>query len=63
MKKILIIIVILCVGIWFGINIARDRPLTSNPFDDASVVEKVKGTAGSVIEKGQDRVEQIIPDR
>lgn len=63
MKKILIILIILCVGIWFGINIARDRPLTSNPFEDSSIMEEVKGRAESVIEKGQERVDQMVPNR
>lgn len=36
---------VLLVGIWFGLNIANDRPLLSNPFAEPSLQQKATGAA------------------
>ncbi len=40
----------LCAGLWFGVNIGKDKPLYSNPFESGSLQQKVKRTAGDVLE-------------
>lgn len=46
MKKWLFLIIsVLLVGVWFGVNIARDKPLLSNPFAEQSLREKAADTA------------------
>ena len=38
----------LIIGLWAGVNIGKDRPIWSNPFDEPSLAEKAKGTATDV---------------
>lgn len=40
----------LCAGLWFGVNIGKDKPLYSNPFESGSLQQKVKRTASDVLE-------------
>lgn len=40
------------IGMWFGINIGKDRPIFSNPFAEPALQEKLKQTGGEVLEKG-----------
>ncbi len=39
----------LCVGLWFGVNIGKDQPLYSNPFDSNTLQKKAKRTADEVL--------------
>ncbi len=32
-------------GLWFGYNLGRERPLLSNPFTDTRLQERAKDTA------------------
>ena len=41
----------LCAGLWFGVNIGKDKPLYSNPFDRESLQQKAKRTANDVLEE------------
>lgn len=52
-------------GLWFGVNIGRDRPLLSSPFEEQTVEQKLKRAGqevGEAVEKGgraiQDRLRQ-----
>jgi hypothetical protein len=38
-------------GLWFGFNMGRERPLLSNPFDKVTLQEKIKQTGDDLIEK------------
>ena len=40
----------LLLGLWFGINIGRDKPIFSNPFTDEVIQEKAKETTSEAIE-------------
>lgn len=48
-------------GLWLGINIGRDQPLLSNPFEDRSLQKKVIRSGGEILEKSgrtlQDKLE------
>ena len=46
-------VVVLAVGIWFGLNIANDRPLLSNPFAEPDVQRKAVGAARDVLEASE----------
>jgi hypothetical protein len=46
------------VGLWFGINIGRDEPIYSNPFDAPVIQEKLEETEKTAREKGGEALEQ-----
>jgi len=61
MKKfVLLIIVALLVGIWFGINIARDRPLLSNPFKEKTLGEKATDTAKELYRDSKEAIKKQL---
>jgi hypothetical protein len=43
---------------WFGVNIGREVPLYSNPFDTHTINQKIKGVAGETLEKGGQAIEK-----
>ena len=45
-------------GLWFGFNIGKDRPLLSNPFEEVAFQEKIKETGGSLMEKSGEVLEK-----
>ena len=52
------IVIGLLLGLWFGVNLARDRPIFSNPFAEPTLQEKLKQTGKSLIEKGGQTLEK-----
>ena len=52
------IIIGLLLGLWFGVNLGRDRPLLSNPFTEVTVKEKIKQTGKTLIEKSGETLEK-----
>ena len=46
---LIIKIVVLILGVMAGINIATDRPILSNPFNDVEIQEKTKKATGQLI--------------
>lgn len=48
----------LLLGLWFGVNLGRDRPLLSNPFTEPTVQEKLKQTGKTLIEKSGETLEK-----
>lgn len=61
MKKIkmliLGIIVGLLPGLWFGVNIGREKPLFSNPFRSNSIKNKIRETGESLLQKSGEALE------
>jgi len=55
MKNIKIImfgvVIGVAIGLWLGVNIGRERPLLSNPFNKASLNEQLKRVSGETLEK------------
>ena len=45
-------------GLWFGFNMGKDRPLFSNPFAEAGIQDRIKETGDSLIEKGGEVLEK-----
>lgn len=52
------IVIGLLLGLWFGINLGRDRPVLSNPFSEPTVKEKLKKTGKTLIEKSGETLEK-----
>jgi hypothetical protein len=58
-KTILIWLIIgLLLGLWFGINIGREEPFYSNPFDAPAIQDRLKETGEEVLEKSGDALEK-----
>lgn len=45
------ILVGIIIGMWLGVNIAKDKPLFSNPLSEMSMQEKLKRTGKNALEK------------
>lgn len=39
-------------GIWIGVNIGKDKPYFSNPFEEKSVEQKLKDTGKGLLKEG-----------
>ena len=46
------------IGLWFGVNIGKDRAIFSNPFADDTIQEKIKQSGEKLIEKSGEALEQ-----
>jgi len=52
-------------GLWFGVNIGRERPLLSNPFRKESVYEKVRKAGrgfGDAVKESADEFRDKLKD-
>jgi len=50
------------VGLWFGVNIGKNKPLLSNPFEERSVTDKIKSNLGEGVEKAGKSIEKLGED-
>lgn len=61
MKTIKLAIIWLIIGVllgmWFGVNIGRGKPIYSNPFEAATIKEKIKKTGEEALEKSGEALE------
>lgn len=58
-KPILISLVVgLLIGMALGVNIGREKPLLSNPFQKESLAERVKRLGSDTLEQGGKALEQ-----
>jgi len=46
------------VGMWLGVNIGREVPLYSNPFDTDSLNQKLKKATSETLDKGGQALEK-----
>lgn len=59
LKVVLISVALgIAVGMWFGVNIGREKPIYSNPFDTGSLNQKLKQATGETLEKGGQALEK-----
>jgi hypothetical protein len=58
--KLFLIVVLVLVGVWMGINLARDKPLFSNPFADKELRERASERASEVVEKSREAIERKL---
>ena len=52
------IVIGLLLGLWFGGNLGRDRPVFSNPFTEETVKERLKQTGETLLEKSGEALEK-----
>ena len=50
------------IGLWFGVNIGKEKPLLSNPFEERTVTEKIKSSIGEGVEKAGEHIEKLGED-
>jgi len=66
MKKLKLLImgsvIGLLLGLWFGINIGREKPIFSNPFTDKTIQEKAKETTSEAIEDTKRALRKSLDD-
>lgn len=64
MKKLKLIIlgvvIGLCVGLWFGINIGKGKSIYSNPFEEISLKERIKKKGNEVMEDTKDAIRDSL---
>ncbi len=46
-------------GLWFGINIGKNKPWYSNPLAERSVTNKLKSSIGEGVEKAGKSIERM----
>jgi hypothetical protein len=58
-KAVLLSVAIgVAIGMWFGVNIGREEPFYSDPFDTSSLNQKLKRATGETLEKGGHALEK-----
>lgn len=64
MKKLKLIIlgvvIGLCVGLWFGVNIGKGKSIYSNPFAEISLKERIKKKGNEVMEDTKDAIRDSL---
>lgn len=59
LKVVLLSIAIgVAIGMWFGVNVGREQPFYSNPFDAGSINQKIKKVSGETLEKSGQALEK-----
>lgn len=59
LKTILLSLLLgVAIGMWLGVNIGREVPLYSNPFDAHTLNQKLKSVTGETLEKGGQALEK-----
>ena len=58
--KVLILGIVIGVllGLWFGVNIGKDKAIFSNPFAEVSIQQKIKKSGERLIEKSGEALEK-----
>jgi len=49
-------------GLWFGINIGRDEPLLSNPFNHKPLQKKFLESGENLLDKGSQAIKEKFND-
>lgn len=63
MKKTIIIVIILVVlGMWMGINFAKNKPLFSNPFASQDIRDKATGAAKDLLDEAKGAAKKALDD-
>lgn len=52
----------LLLGLWFGVNIGREKPIFSNPFTDKGIQEKAKETTSEAIKDTKRALSKSLDD-
>lgn len=52
----------LALGLWFGVNIGKNKPLLSNPFEQQKLHEKILHSSGDLLEKSGKAIKDKLED-
>ena len=52
----------LLLGLWFGVNIGREKPIYSNPFADEVIQQKAKQTTSDAIQGTKKALRKSLDD-
>lgn len=62
-KKVVIGTVLgLAVGLWFGVNIGRDKPFYSNPFEGGEIAQKAKTKAQDIAQGAKEKAQDVVKE-
>lgn len=61
--KLFLIVLLVFVGIWLGINLAKEQPLFSNPFADKELRDRADRAASKVVEESRDMIDKTFKGR
>jgi len=66
MKKlkliILGIVIGLCIGMWFGVNIGKGKALLSNPFVEIGLKDRIKQKGNEVMKDTKDAIRDSLKE-
>ena len=54
------IIIGLMLGLWFGVNMGKDKPIYSNPFAEENIQQKAKRKAEEVIKDTKEAIREKL---
>ena len=58
--KLFLVVLLVLLGVWMGINFAKGRPLFSNPFADEDLIEKADRAASNLVEKSRETIDRTL---
>jgi len=53
----------LLAGLWFGVNIGKDRNIFANPFEERAFTQKVKNSAENMVHDTKEAIRDSLDDR
>ena len=56
------IIIGLAAGLWIGVNIGKEQPLYSNPFNTESITSKAKQKADDILKDAKSSLREKLKD-
>ena len=63
MKYLILGVVIgLLLGLWFGVNIGKDKNILSNPFAEKSLKERMEETAADALDSTKRALRESLDD-
>ena len=61
-KYIIGIIIGLVVGLWMGVNIGKDKPIWTNPFEERTLTKKAQDKASELVKDAKKAVRESLED-
>ncbi len=61
-KTIFLITLLIVVGMWMGINIAKNKPLFSNPFAEQDIRDRATGAAKDLLDEAKGAAKKALDD-
>lgn len=53
----------LVLGLWFGVNLGKEKPIWSNPFAQRSLAEAAKSKADAIIKDAKRAVRESLDEK